>query len=229
MNLRRMGVVSRILRTQIGSEQHSCLPEQCSSVRSTDDGRRADSRPAAGALRGEAHARSGMTKRPWRMLIDSVRDYAIFMLDPQGKILTWNPSSCSTRAGASLTLERGAERIKGYTAEEIIGQHFSASTRRRTCAPASASASWRWRCSEGRFEDEGWRVRKDGTRFWANVVITALRDSDRAAHRLRQGDARSDRAPASRSRSGCSWPRRRRPSACGTSSSPSPRTSSRRR
>ncbi|HZQ72273.1 MAG TPA: PAS domain-containing protein, partial [Burkholderiales bacterium] len=98
----------------------------------------------------------------FRLLVESVRDYAIFMLDPEGHVLTWNA---------------GAERIKGYRAEEIMGQHFS------KFYPAQTSKDFpayelRVAAKEGRFEDEGWRVRKDGTRFWANVVITALREDD---------------------------------------------------
>jgi PAS domain S-box-containing protein len=97
-----------------------------------------------------------------RLLVESVTDYAIFMLDPDGTVASWNA---------------GAVRIKGYKAAEIIGQHFS------RFYPAEAIAA-RWPEQEleaarkdGRFEDEGWRVRKDGTRFWANVVITALYDA----------------------------------------------------
>ncbi|MCE9669830.1 PAS domain-containing sensor histidine kinase [Myxococcus stipitatus] len=96
-----------------------------------------------------------------RLLIDSVRDYAIFTLDVTGRIASWNA---------------GAERIKGYRAEEILGQHFS-----RFYPPedvAWGKPQWELEVAsrEGRFEDEGWRVRKDGSRFWANVIITALRD-----------------------------------------------------
>ena len=97
----------------------------------------------------------------FRVLVENVRDYAIFMLDPDGHVLTWN---------------KGAERLKGYTAEEIIGRHFS------TFYPADAiDRQWpqfelKMAAQEGRFEDENWRVRKDGSQFWANVVITALRD-----------------------------------------------------
>ncbi len=98
----------------------------------------------------------------FRLLVDSTRDYAIFMLDPQGRVASWN---------------EGARRIKGYEAHDIIGRHFS------TFYPAEANANG-WPAHElseatrvGRFEDEGWRVRKDGTQFWANVVITALRDA----------------------------------------------------
>ena len=86
------------------------------------------------------------------------------MLDPAGRIMTWN---------------LGAQRIKGYAPEEIIGRHFSAFY---TAGRGRRAAGRRRSCGspprEGRFEDEGWRVRKDGSRFWANVVITALRDED---------------------------------------------------
>jgi PAS domain S-box-containing protein len=97
------------------------------------------------------------------LLIDSVVDYAIFMLDPDGVILTWNA---------------GAQRLKGYRAEEIIGRSFKA-----FYAPEAVQAGWpdqelRTAAAEGRFEDEGWRVRKDGSRFWANVVITRLQSED---------------------------------------------------
>ncbi len=99
----------------------------------------------------------------FRLLVASVRDYAIFMLDPEGRIATWN---------------LGAERIKGYAAGEIIGRHFSV-----FYPPADIAAgkpAWELREAErlGRFEDEGWRLRKDGSPFWANVVITALRGED---------------------------------------------------
>jgi PAS domain S-box-containing protein len=94
-----------------------------------------------------------------RVLVESVRDYAIFALDSTGHIMTWNP---------------GAQRFKGYAAEEIIGKHFSVfyPVEDRHKPPKELEIAER----EGRFEEEGWRVRKDGTRFWANVVITALRD-----------------------------------------------------
>lgn len=96
-----------------------------------------------------------------RLLVQGTKDYAIFMLDPQGRVVTWNA---------------GAERLKGYRAEEIIGQHFS-----RFYPPEALDRGWpehelRVATAEGRFEDEGWRLRKDGSQFWANVVITALRD-----------------------------------------------------
>jgi PAS domain S-box-containing protein len=99
----------------------------------------------------------------FRVFIETVRDYALLMLDPTGRVVSWNP---------------GAEAIKGYRAEEIIGRHFSVfypfeAIERGVPADELVAAD-----RDGRFEDEGWRVRKDGTHFWANVVITALRAPD---------------------------------------------------
>ena len=97
----------------------------------------------------------------FRLFIDAVKDYAIFTLDPEGRVSTWN---------------EGAARLKGYTASDIIGKHFS------IFYPAAdvqrGKPAWELEVAlrEGRVEDEGWRVRKDGSRFWANVVITATRD-----------------------------------------------------
>ncbi|MEG3148584.1 PAS domain S-box protein [Sphingomonas sp. ZT3P38] len=97
------------------------------------------------------------------LLVQSVTDYAIYMLDPTGVVVSWNA---------------GAERFKGYRADEIIGQHFSrfyTVEERQAGVPARALAT---ADTEGRFEAEGWRVRKDGTLFWANVVIDPIRDPD---------------------------------------------------
>src|SRR3954449_12035369 len=95
------------------------------------------------------------------LLVASVRDYAIFLLDTEGHILTWNP---------------GAENIKGYTAAEVIGRHFSLFYTDEDRARDHPAHELEVAVREGRFEEEGWRVRKDGGRFWASVVITALRD-----------------------------------------------------
>ena len=128
-----------------------------------------------GSLRGYAKVTRDLTERRrheellrqsderFRLMVESVRDYAIFMLDPAGNIATWN---------------LGAQLNKGYTTEEILGQHFSV-----FYTPEDIARDWPARelelaLRDGRFEDEGWRVRKDGSRFWANVVITALHDSD---------------------------------------------------
>lgn len=97
-----------------------------------------------------------------RLLIDGVTDYAIVMLDPAGHVSSWN---------------RGAERIKGYTGEEIIGRHFSIFYPPSPRLAESSSRKLQVAESAGRFEEEGWRLRKDGTRFWADVVITPVRDS----------------------------------------------------
>ena len=95
----------------------------------------------------------------YRLLVDSVRDYAIFALDPTGHVLSWNA---------------GAQRFKGYRADEIIGKHFSIfyPLEDKWKPPMELDVA----TATGRFEEEGWRLRKDGSRFWANVVITALRD-----------------------------------------------------
>jgi PAS domain S-box-containing protein len=99
----------------------------------------------------------------FRLLVDAVQDYAIFVLDPEGHILTWNS---------------GAKAIKGYTAEEIIGKHFSV-----FYPPEAIESHWPERElalaeKQGRFRDEGLRVKKDGSTFWASVTITALREPD---------------------------------------------------
>ncbi|MFC4007256.1 PAS domain S-box protein [Nonomuraea purpurea] len=96
-----------------------------------------------------------------RLLVQSIRDYAIFMLDPRGRIASWNA---------------GAQLIKGYTAEEIIGTHFSVFYPPEAVAAGKPAMELEVAAAEGRWEEEGWRVRKDGTRFWASVVITALYD-----------------------------------------------------
>lgn len=97
----------------------------------------------------------------FRLLVEGVKDYAIILLDPDGRVTSWNT---------------GAERIKGYAAEEIVGRHFS-----RFYPPEAIEQGWpehelEVARREGRFEDEGWRLRKDGSPFWANVIVTALHD-----------------------------------------------------
>ncbi|MGE3282607.1 MAG: PAS domain S-box protein [Alphaproteobacteria bacterium] len=103
------------------------------------------------------------SERKFRLLVSSVIDYALFTLDLEGIIQSWNP---------------GAERVKGYTADEIIGKHFSifyTPEARQAGEPERVLSTAR---HEGRFEGEGWRVRKNGARFWANVVIDPIRDED---------------------------------------------------
>jgi len=101
--------------------------------------------------------------RRFRLLVESVKDYAIFILDSTGHVSTWNA---------------GAQRIKGYKSEEIIGKHFSIFYPSETLVDRKCERELELAAQDGRFEEEGWRVRKDGTRFWANVTITALRNTD---------------------------------------------------
>ncbi len=98
----------------------------------------------------------------FRLLVEGVKDYAIFMLDSAGHVTTWN---------------LGAERIKGYRAEEIMGQHFSRFYTDEDVRAGKCETELEVAARDGRIEDEGWRIRKDGGRFWANVVLTALRDA----------------------------------------------------
>jgi len=100
-------------------------------------------------------------ERIFRFMVDSVRDYAIFLLTPEGIVATWNP---------------GAERLKHYTADEIIGQHFSVFYPEKDILAGKPEYELKGATEVGRFEDEGWRIRKDGSRFWANVVITRILD-----------------------------------------------------
>src|SRR3984885_953020 len=100
--------------------------------------------------------------RRYRLLVEAVTDYAIYMLDPTGVVTSWNA---------------GAQRFKGYSADEIIGQHFSrfyTEEDRDRGLPATVLGI---AAREGKFEAEGWRVRKDGSRFWAHVVIDPIRNS----------------------------------------------------
>ena len=97
----------------------------------------------------------------YRLLVESVSDYAIFALDSDGRVLSWNP---------------GAERFKGYASKEIVGRHFSVFYPDEDIADGKPDNELEVASKNGRFEDEGWRIRKNGSRFWANVVITALRD-----------------------------------------------------
>ena len=98
----------------------------------------------------------------FRLLVEGVHDYAIVMLDPNGKVVSWNS---------------GAQRIQGYSADQIIGQHFSRFFSAEDIARAKPEEELQMASRTGRFEEESWRIRKDGSRFWANVIITTLQDS----------------------------------------------------
>ena len=112
-------------------------------------------------LSDQEAAKLRASEERYRMLLRSITDYAIFMLDRQGKVTNWNS---------------GAERIKGYQASEIVGSHFSRFYTREDLEAALPERALRTALETGRFENEGWRLRKDGSRFWANVVIEPVRD-----------------------------------------------------
>jgi PAS domain S-box-containing protein len=144
------------------------------------DGSRVQARLVVEPLRTEGHTecfaatvsdltaqRSGIalaeSEHKFRMLVQGVIDYAIYMIDPQGYITNWN---------------LGGERINGYLAEEIVGQHFSRFYTPEDRAAGIPSRALAIAAGEGRYEGEGWRIRKDGSRFWASVVIDRILDSD---------------------------------------------------
>src|SRR5256884_9392703 len=137
----------------------------------SDTGRvRAIDSPDESVARSAGETLADMDRR-FRLFVESVRDYAIFMLDPAGRVATWNA---------------GAERIKGYRAAEIIGQHMS-----RIYSPEDVELGLPARLlkraqEEGRAEAEGWRVRPDGPRFWRTVAITAGSDDTGNARGLRK-------------------------------------------
>jgi PAS domain S-box-containing protein len=113
------------------------------------------------ATGGEGKIALRRSEERFRLLVDAVQDYAIFTLDTQGHISSWNT---------------GAARIKGYGVSEIIGKHFSIFYPEEDIRSGKPPRELEIAAREGRVEDEGWRLRKDGSRFWANVIITALRD-----------------------------------------------------
>jgi PAS domain S-box-containing protein len=152
----------------------------------------------------EVAERLSRSEERFRLLVSAVVDYAIFMLDPDGIVTTWN---------------EGAQRIKGYSADEIIGRHFSAFYTPEDQARGKPQRALSIAAREGHFQDEGWRIRMDGSRFWASVVITALRDE---TGKLR-GYGKVTRAspPSGRSKSDC----RNTPGRWPSSSTPRPSSS----
>jgi PAS domain S-box-containing protein len=113
--------------------------------------------------RREAQEKLRESEQVFTMLVNSISDYAIYMLSPHGEVTNWN---------------LGAERIKGYRAEEIVGSHFSRFYTPEDQAEGKPSRALAIAAAEGRYDSEGWRVRKDGSRFWANVVIDAIHDDE---------------------------------------------------
>jgi PAS domain S-box-containing protein len=112
--------------------------------------------------RGLGGGSSALAEEAFRLLVDSVEDYAIFLLDPRGRVASWNA---------------GAARIKGYRAEEIIGEHLSRFYAAEDVARGKPDIGLERARADGRFEDTGWRVRKDGSLFWAHVVLTAVHEA----------------------------------------------------
>jgi PAS domain S-box-containing protein len=152
---------SHVVDRQPSPEELSVLEQRLHALQlELDSLRRSETRltrnVAVEAQRG-AHS-----QELFRLLVESVRDYAIFMLDPTGHVATWNI---------------GARRIKGYTESEIVGRHFSSFYPEEDVRSGKCEFELEVAAQDGRFEDEGWRVRKDGSRFWANVVISSVRDS----------------------------------------------------
>ena len=113
--------------------------------------------------RKQAEAALRESEERFRLLVESIEEYAIFMLDLDGLVVSWNP---------------GAERIRGYPAEEVLGRHFSIFYPPEDIEQGRPDAHWRAATTAFRVEAEGWRVRKDGSRFWANVVLSAMRNSE---------------------------------------------------
>ncbi|HWI55575.1 MAG TPA: response regulator, partial [Bacillota bacterium] len=109
----------------------------------------------------QADAVLRQSEERFHLLVESLKDYAVFLLDPQGRIVSWNP---------------GAERLKGYQAQEMLGQHFSMLYRPEEVVRNQPEKVLWNAAQEGRVHEEGWRVRKDGSRFWADTVVTALHD-----------------------------------------------------
>jgi PAS domain S-box-containing protein len=144
-------------------EEHSAvIPDESYTALTTEEMRLrnvAALQQKAQALEAERSLRQ--SEERFRHLVEAAQDYAIFMLEPSGCISTWNV---------------GAERIKGYGASEIIGKHFSVFYPEEDIRAGKPQRLLKIAAAEGRVEDEGWRVRKDGSRFWADVIITALRD-----------------------------------------------------
>ena len=113
------------------------------------------------SARRHAEEKLRWTEESFRLMVESVSDYAIVMLDPQGRVVSWNT---------------GAQRIKGFGAEEIVGRHFEVFYLPDDIAAGKPQYDLDQAAASGRHEDEGWRIRKDGSLFWANVVFTAIRD-----------------------------------------------------
>jgi PAS domain S-box-containing protein len=169
--IHRVEDVTQFVRLkQAGGEQHRITEElrtRAEEMEAENFRRAQQVQEINNQLQAELVARKPMedairqSEERFRLLVASVKDYAILMLDTNGHLVSWNA---------------GAERIKGYQAGEIIGQHFSRFYTPEDIHGGKPEHELKVATTEGRFEDESWRVRKDGTRFWANVIITPIRD-----------------------------------------------------
>jgi PAS domain S-box-containing protein len=147
---------------RICAEHSAVFPSEIFPTTSREDDRlRSVTLLQQQAMAMQSEAALLLSEQRFRFFVEAVRDYAIFMLDPEGNIATWNT---------------GAERIKGYKPWDIIGRHFSVFYPEDDLKSRKPWHELEVAAKEGRFEDEGWRLRKDGSKFWANVIITAIRD-----------------------------------------------------
>ena len=152
----------------------------------TEEGRLVSSAIRDVTARKLAEEKMLQSEERFRLLVQGVKDYAILMLDPEGRIVSWN---------------EGAQRIKGYTAEEIIGEDFSRFYTPDDIATGEPSRGLKTAQLRGRFENEGWRVREDGSRFWANLVTTAMYGPDGELRGFSKVTPRHNRAQAGRGKS----------------------------
>ncbi|WP_055129305.1 ATP-binding protein [Pseudomonas mediterranea] len=195
------GIVARVQQVQ-GNAQRLALgqPLRPQPPEQDEIGQLGTRLVEAGQLLAERERALRDNEERLRLIIDGVRDYGIFALDAKGHVITWNA---------------GAERIKGYTEQEIIGRHFSLFYLAEEC-PAHPEMALREATRDGHYMEEGWRCRKDGSRFWASVVITAQYDStgalcgfskitrditDRRAAEIALSTAREEAESASRAKS----------------------------
>ncbi|TWC25004.1 PAS domain S-box-containing protein [Pseudomonas sp. SJZ085] len=195
------GIVARVQQVQ-GNAQRLALgqPLRPQPPEQDEIGQLGTRLVEAGQLLAERERALRDNEERLRLIIDGVRDYGIFALDAKGHVITWNA---------------GAERIKGYTEQEIIGRHFSLFYLAEEC-PAHPDMALREATRDGHYMEEGWRCRKDGSRFWASVVITAQYDStgalrgfskitrditDRRAAEIALSTAREEAESASRAKS----------------------------
>jgi PAS domain S-box-containing protein len=154
----------RDLFVKVCAEHSGVIPsEGYTSLPSEDDRLRSIARLQQKAEAHDADLALRQSEERFRHLVESVQDYAIFMLDTEGRVSSWNS---------------GAERMKGYKPSEIIGKHFSCFYPDEDAQAGKPQRGLGIAARDGRFEDEGWRLRQDGSRFWANVVITPLREKN---------------------------------------------------